>query len=112
MDKGFLGQEKVDENGNFSPLYSNAAFLSMTGNLKIRLLCINPISSAPLLLVKSHEKREPTEDKVHNVRIMIFLGVFFLLFQTVKTWFFLMNYNKFVSAAHANELTVCHVSND
>ena len=102
------GRRKLD----FSRLYHNAAFFSMRGNLKMRLPCITPISSAPLFTVTSRGKREPTGDKVHNVRVMIFLRVFFLLFQTIKTCFFLMNYNKFVSTAHANEWIVCCVCND
>ena len=63
-------------------------------------------------MVTSCGKREPTGNKVHNIHFTIFLGVFFSLFQTVKTCFFLMNYIKFVSTAHANEWIVCCVSND
>ena len=35
-----------------------------------------PILFAPLFMVISHGKREPTGDKVHNVHVTIFLGVF------------------------------------
>ena len=40
----------------------------------------NPILSAPLFAVTSHGKREPTGDKVHNVRVaIIFGGIFFTI---------------------------------
>ena len=62
---------------DFSPLYRNAAFFSMRGNLKTRHHRLKPISFAPLCAVTSHGQREPTGDKVHNVCVTIFLRVFF-----------------------------------
>ena len=85
---------------DFSPLYRNAAFFSMKDNLKTRLPCITKFH---LLLCSRLQAvvREPTEDKLTTFMLRFFLG-YFLLFQTVKTCFFLMNYSKLVSTAHAN----------
>ena len=91
---------KSRQKQDFSPLYRNAAFFSMRGNLKTRLPCITKFH----LLVCSRLQavvREPTEDKLTTFMLRFFLG-YFLLFQTVKTCFFLMNYSKLVSTAHAN----------
>ena len=78
LDKGYQGRSgKSRRKHDFWPLYHNAAFFSMRGNLKMRLHCIKPILPAPLPTVTSHCKREPTGDKVHNIHVMIFLRVFF-----------------------------------
>ena len=76
LDKGFLGRGKSRRKQDFSPLYRYAAFFSMRGNLKTRLPCITTFH---LLLCSQLEAmvREFTGDKVHNVRVTIFLGVFF-----------------------------------
>ena len=74
-----LGKNRLKQ--DFSALHRSAAFFSMRGNLKKRLLCINPISSAPLFIVTSRGKRKPTGDKlVHNVRVKIFRGVVFFYY--------------------------------
>ena len=46
-------------------------------------------------------RESPQETKCTTFEFPFFLG-YFLLFQTVKTCFFLMNYSKLVSTAHAN----------
>ena len=43
LNKGFLGRGKSRRNRDFSPLYRNAAFFSMRGNLQTRLPCITQI---------------------------------------------------------------------
>ena len=79
---------KSRKNCDFLPLCDNAAFFSMRGNLKTRLFLHNPILSAPLCTVTSRGKREPTGNKVYNVRVMIFLGVFFFNVPNSHNMFF------------------------
>ena len=82
------------------------------GHLETRLHYIKPISSALLFTVTSLGKREPTGNKVHNIHVIIFLGVYFYCSKQLKQVFFLMNYNKFVSTAHANEWIVWVVTKE
>ena len=67
---------KIRQKRDFSPLYRNAAFFSMRGNLKTRHHRLKPILFAPLCVVTSCGQREPTGDKARFVWVTIFLGVF------------------------------------
>ena len=96
---------------DFLPLYRNAAFFSMRGNLKMRQLCITQFHLFLCSWLQT-EVRESPQGTKSTTFVLRFFSEYFLLFQTVKTCFFLMHYDKFVWTAHANEWIVCSVSND
>ena len=104
--------EKSRQKQDCLPLYHNAAFFSMWGNLKTRLPCITKFCLLLCSWLQAVVRESPQGTKCTTFVLRFFSGYFFYCFQTVKTYFFLMNYNKFVSTAHANELNVCCVSND
>ena len=68
---------KIRQKQDFSPLYRNAAFFSMRGNLKTRHHRLKPISFAPLCAVTSCGQREPTGDKVYTFMLGFFSEYFF-----------------------------------
>ena len=69
-------------------LYCNAVFFSVRGSLKNEASLHNPISLASLFMVTSHGKRKPTGDKVLDVCVTIFLGIFFYYCKQSKHFFF------------------------
>ena len=91
---------------DFSPLYRSASFFSMRGNLKMRHLCSNLILSAPLFPITSHGKREPTGDKVHSIRVTIFLGMSFFYYskQSKHVFSLWITTNLFQQHMQTNEL--------
>ena len=104
---------------DFSPLSRNAAFFSISQWETISKQGYSAcIAQFHLVLcswlhlkavVKTAHRRHRAQRSCYDFSRFFF---FFLLFQTDKTRFFLMNYNQFLSTAQENELIVYFVSND
>ena len=72
---------------DFSPQYLNAAFFSMRGNLRMRLLCITQFHLLLCSQLQAMVRESPQETKCTTFEFPFFLGYFFFKYSSQNMFF-------------------------